>query len=46
MDSHPGGALPVGALDDAAFGAAVKYALKSGLGCKPTIVVDVVSDPN
>ena len=44
MDSFGGGT--VSALDDASFRQAVKHALRSGLGCKPTIVVDVISDPN
>ena len=43
MDSFSG---TVSALDDSSFRDAVKHALRSGLGCKPTIVVDVISDPN
>ena len=44
MDSH--GIAPVGALSDAHFRQAVKNALSAGLGCKSTLVVDVISDPN
>jgi hypothetical protein len=40
------GAVAVPALNDDSFADLLKHTLRTGLGSKPTIVVDVVSDPN
>ena len=45
MDSHSA-MQTIQPLDDAAFKQTLAHILKDGLGCKQTITVDVISDPN
>ena len=45
MDSHSA-MQTIQPLDDAAFKQTLAHVLKDGLGCKQTITVDVISDPN
>ena len=45
MDSHSA-MQTIQPLDDAAFKQTLAHTLKDGLGCKQTITVDVISDPN